>query len=134
LFDNVSEYVKTAGPLIIFGSFVFIFLTHIIPSNQELENRALERDWRPERLINAKRLFNVTKAILPPLVLLGVCFGLAYSWIDHIWMICTSLGCMSMVGLILFIVIFMNQIHFFQQKRQKEITIEKHMEIDHPNK
>lgn len=105
LLDYVVESIKSAGPLIIFGSFVFVCLNQIFPNKTEFNRIASENKWEQGRTNWERNFQKITKNLLYFLVILGVCFGLAYAWINQLWGLCTSLGLMSMVSLVLLLYI-----------------------------
>lgn len=133
MLEHITDNLISAGPLIIFGSFVFVCLAHIIPDNEELERKSQKKHWTEKRLRLEKEFSDVLEKVLSPFVILGVCFGLAFVWSNNIWILLVSLGCMSTVGLILFSPII--KIPFFViQEYNIKFTLEKKMDQSHPNK
>jgi hypothetical protein len=132
LLDFVADNIRTAGPLIIVGSFVFGCMAHIVPSDEELEKKGKIKEWNSDKTKKEVRYHNFVKSILHPFVILGVCFGLTYAWIGKSLMLIIALAFMSVVGLILFYSTMRTPLRRLSRMRLK-LIITNEIEKNHPN-
>lgn len=133
MLEHLPDCLKTAGPLIIFGAFVLAFERRIFPAKVELEELSHEVRWIEEKKSRASSFFEIVSAVVITLVILGVFFGLLYTWLGVPFLLHAALGCMSAVSLILLITVIRILPYSLLRNFYSSWRLARQMEKAHPN-